>query len=91
MPKRIYLIDLDGVVVQPGTHEFLNDKIASTLRDLSDKGDIWFFSSWAFTEQDITFLRSLGFPFGIIRKPTADEYIYIDDKLRIDLCQNRLK
>ena len=87
--KRVFFIDLDGVVVEQGTQNLLNGALES-LQKLSTMGDIYFFSSWAFNQRDIDFLASFNIPFGIIRKPTADEYVYIDDKLNISVCGIKL-
>ena len=88
---RVYFLDLDGVVVEQGTHTLRGDSVLPALRDLAARGQIWLFSSWAFTPEDINFLTSLNIPFaGIIRKPVADEYVYIDDRLLVNLCGGSL-
>ena len=84
--NRIYFIDLDGVIVKQGTQELLPGALEMLQAIHKLGGQIYYFSCWAFTDADMIFLESLV-PFqGIIRKPLADEYVYIDDKLRIDLC-----
>lgn len=85
--KRVYFIDLDDVVVKNGTQELLPDALAR-LQALSAKGEIWYFSCWAFTARDQHFLNTLpGVPCaGMIRKPHADQYVYIDDKLLVEEC-----
>lgn len=88
--KKIYLIDLDGVIVEQGTQILLPNALEK-LKVMSQRGEIWFFSCWAFNERDLTFLCSLGIPFGIIRKPFADEYVFIDDKLKISECNVSLR
>lgn len=87
---KIYFIDLDGVIVKGGTQELLPRALESLKAIYDSGGKIFYFSCWAFSEGDLNFLHSLV-PFeGFIRKPFADEYIYWDDKLRIDLCRNSL-
>ena len=88
--KRIHLVDLDGVVVKPGTWGLLPG-VHQRLRELVDSGDIWFFSYWAFDELQMAFLRALGIPFEVLHKPFADEYVYIDDKLNLSLSGTMLK
>lgn len=84
--NRIYFIDLDGVVVEQGTHKLLPNALEMLQYIHGIGGQIYYFSCWAFTDLDMKFLESLV-PFqGIIRKPLASEYVYIDDKLRVDLC-----
>ena len=85
MPLRVYLVDLDGVVVVPGTKRLLPG-VKEYLKELSKEGHIWFFSCWAFNREDLTFLESLEVPFDILSKPYAEEYVYIDDKLLLDKC-----
>lgn len=89
--KRVYFIDLDGVLVKQGTHELLPGAL-ERLQELAKQGEIWYFSSWAFTAPDQNFLRTLpGVPCaGMIRKPLADEYVYIDDKLDVQACRTSL-
>ena len=87
----VYFIDLDDVVtikgtqvLLPGAKEFL-DKIAV------DGGHIFFFSCWAFDQKDIDFLqRTFPYMAGCIRKPLADRYVYIDDKLDVMACNVKL-
>lgn len=87
---RVYFVDLDGVVVQQGTHKLLDGVLDKLKQIHASGGKIYYFSCWAFTEADMNFLHSLV-PFeGIIRKPLADEYVYIDDKLKVDLCKTEL-
>ena len=88
--RRVYFVDLDGVLVSQGTHSLIDGSL-DCLRKIHESGGvIYYFSCWAFTEADMEFLRSLV-PFeGIIKKPLADEYVYIDDKLRVDLSGTSL-
>lgn len=90
--SRVYFIDLDGIVVHQMTAAGIPRLIPGALKMLQDihasGGRIYFFSCWLFTEGNINFLKSLV-PFeGFIHKPLADEYVYIDDRLRVDLCRN---
>jgi hypothetical protein len=90
--SRVYFIDLDGIIVKQITSEGTIVLMPGALRMLQDirasGGRIYFFSCWLFTEGNINFLKSLV-PFeGFIHKPLADEYVYIDDRLRVDLCRN---
>jgi len=89
--KRIFFIDLDGVLVKQGTQEFLPGALAG-LQARAKDGEIWFFSCWAFTPRDMEFLHSLpGVPCaGVIHKPLADEYVFIDDKLNTEACSKWL-
>jgi hypothetical protein len=87
---RVYFVDLDGIIVHQGTHELLEGALKMLQKIYESGGRIYYFSCWAFTDNDMNFLKSLV-PFeGIIRKPLADEYVYIDDKLRVDLCSNSI-
>ena len=84
--NRVYFIDLDGVLVEQGTHNLIPGAL-DALKAITAKGHVWFFSCWAFNPSDIAFLRGLGIPVGgIIPKPNADEYVYIDDKLIVPEC-----
>ena len=87
--KKIAFIDLDGVLVKQGTQELLPGAL-NRLKEISNSYEIWYFSSWAFNQSDISFLKSLEVPFGIIQKPCADQYIYIDDKLDLRECGQQL-
>lgn len=90
--SRAYFIDIDGVLVHgnprtlmPGTQEKLNAIGADP------ENQVWFFSCWAFTASDQNWLMT-RFPYarGFIRKPLAEEYVYVDDRLRVDLCSQTL-
>ena len=90
--KRAYFIDLDGVLVRQGTQEFLfgaKDKLLKIFDNPDNT--VFFFSCWAFNDNDIRFLKE-NFPYkwGIIQKPLADEYVYIDDKLNVLECKTGL-
>lgn len=85
--KRIYLVDLDGVVVRPGWPPELMPGAPEKLRAMSRDGEVWFFSCWALGPEQIAFLKTLGIPYGFIPKPLADEYIMIDDKLNCQLSR----
>lgn len=88
---RIYFVDLDGVVVEQGTKSFLPGA-HEKLKKLSHQGEIYYFSCWAFTDEDIEWLKNIpGVRMaGYIRKPLGEEYIYIDDKLNIVKCDTKL-
>ena len=84
--SRAYFLDLDGVIVKPGTQEFLPGA-KEKVTELARSGAVYFFSCWAFNQHDLNFLeREFPFAGGVIRKPFADEYVFVDDKLRVDLC-----
>ena len=87
---KVIFLDLDGVVVVPGTQEFLPGAKEKVLA-LCETGLVYFFSCWAFNEHDCRFL-SENFPHaaGVIRKPYADLYSYIDDKLDLEACNTKL-
>lgn len=86
--SKVYFVDLDGVIVIQGTHNLIDGALDFLKKIHGEGGRIYYFSCWAFTETDIRFLESLV-PFeGIIRKPLADKYVYIDDKLEISECKN---
>ena len=87
--KKIAFIDLDGVLVNQGTQNFISDA-KEKLQELAKEYEIWFFSCWDFNESDVKFLSSIGVSFGMIRKPLADQYIYIDDKLDVKNCATSL-
>jgi hypothetical protein len=88
--RRVYFVDLDGVLVHQGTHSLIDGALDHLLKIHESGGIIYYFSCWAFTEVDMEFLQSLV-PFeGIIKKPLADEYVYIDDKLKLDLSSTGL-
>lgn len=84
-------LDLDGVVVRQGTREEFGPGCFDAVRRLTRDNDVYFFSCWAFTTDDCTWLSS-QFPNsrGVIRKPLADRYAYIDDKLSLEHCANAL-
>lgn len=85
--SRVYFVDLDGVVVQPGTQQLLPGAKEALDKIHQDGGQIFFFSCWAFNVSDLDFLhREFPYAQGAIRKPYADEYVFVDDKLRVDLC-----
>lgn len=85
--KRVYFVDLDGVIVLPGWPPIPIPGAVDKLLKLSEKGEIWLFSCWGLAEAQIAFLNSLGVPFkGFIPKPLADEYVVIDDHLKIEEC-----
>ena len=88
--KRIYFVDLDGTIVYPGWPPKLMPGVLEKLQSMSQDGEVWFFSCWAFGEEQIAFLRTLGIPFGILPKPLADEYVVVDDKLNLQLCRKTL-
>ena len=89
MINRVYFIDLDGIIVKQGTQELLPGALEMLADIYKSGGRIFYFSCWAFDEKDMNFLRSLV-PFeGIIGKPYAEEYVFIDDKLRVDLCKSK--
>jgi hypothetical protein len=78
-----YLIDIDDVLVRQGTREFLPGAEAALLKLTEDRtAGVFFFSCWAFTPDDVQWLTE-KFPRaqGFIRKPLADRYVFIDDKL----------
>lgn len=87
-----YFVDLDGVLVKPGTREFLPGA-RERLGELLARSDsaVFFFSCWAFTDDDVRWLYS-HFPSakGYIRKPLADAYVVIDDKLNCTECRTAL-
>lgn len=88
--KRIYLIDLDGTAVKPGIpHEWM-DGAVEKLKALSQLGQIWFFSCWAYSQADIEFLQTAGISFGCLSKPLAEEYVVIDNLLIPELCTREL-
>ncbi len=79
----VLFLDLDDTVVKQGTREELHPGITFDLvRARTALFDVYFFSCWAFTQSDIDWLKE-QFPLakGFIRKPFADEYRFIDDKL----------
>jgi hypothetical protein len=82
--STVAFIDLDDTIVKNGTREELKPGIFKYVRKLTEQWDVYFFSCWAFTPDDQAWLRS-QFPKakGYIRKPFADEYVFIDDKLNI--------
>lgn len=90
---RAYFIDLDGTLVPPGNPRGFIPGAKEMLDSLGADPDhhIFFFSCWAFTQDDVRWLLE-QFPYakGCIRKPLADEYVFIDDKLRVDLCDTQL-
>lgn len=88
--KRVYFVDLDGTVVYPGWPPQLMPGAQEMLKELARDGEVWFSSCWAFGEEQIAFLRTLGVPFGCISKPLADEYVVIDDKLNPELSRTTL-
>lgn len=86
--RTCYLIDLDGVMVEPGTHNLIpgaKERLDSIAAD-SDV-EVWFFSCWAFSPRDLEFLKA-QFPYarGYIRKPPAGMYVVVDDRLNRHLC-----
>lgn len=89
--KRIYLIDLDGVVVRLGVPWQPLEGAVERLRELATKGELWIFSCWALSPEATDFLNSLGVPWcGFIGKPLADEYVFIDDHLNVAECRTHL-
>ena len=86
-----YFIDLDDVVTKKGTQDLLPGAKEALDKIAASGGAIFFFSCWAFDEKDVNFLaRMFPYAHGYIRKPLADRYIYIDDKLDVALCATKL-
>jgi hypothetical protein len=86
--KTIYLVDLDATVVVPGTHHLMCGVKAKLDAIAARPGaEIWFFSCWAFTQEDLKFLKE-QFPYhkGFIKKPFGNRYVMIDDKLEVGEC-----
>ena len=87
----VYFIDLDDVVTQKGTQNLLPGAKEALDRIAAEGGAIFFFSCWAFDEKDCDFLaRTFPYLQGYIRKPLADKYVFIDDKLDVSLCSVKL-
>jgi len=87
-----YFIDLDDVVTEKGTQRLLSGAKEALDRIAANGGAIFFFSCWAFDQNDVDFLRrEFPYAFGYIRKPLADRYVYIDDKLDVAACGTSLK
>ena len=80
----VLFLDLDDTVVKQGTREELRPGIFDLVRERTETQDVYFFSCWAFNESDRNWLKE-QFPLakGCLRKPLADEYRFIDDKLNI--------
>lgn len=90
-PERMYFIDLDGTVVEPGTYRLLPGALKS-LGEIAKNGKIVWFSVRDFTQEDMKFLNGLGIPFyGTVHKPLAAEYVVIDDRLNTGLSRTSLK
>ena len=87
----VYFIDLDDVVTKKGTQDLLPGAKEALDRIAAEGNMIFFFSCWAFDQKDLDFLAQT-FPYfrGYIRKPLADKYVFIDDKLDLSLCDVKL-
>ena len=86
-----YFIDLDDVVTVKGTQNLLPGAKAALDRIAAEGGAIFFFSCWAFDKRDLDFLaREFPYAVGYIRRPLADSYVFIDDKLDVAKCGTAL-
>lgn len=86
-----YFIDLDDVVTQKGTQNLLPGAKEALDKIATEGGAIFFFSCWAFDQKDLDFLKmTFPYAYGYIRKPLADSYVYIDDKLDVTKCGTAL-
>jgi len=83
----VTFLDLDATVVKQGTREELSPGTFDKVRQLIKDTQVYFFSCWAFNDSDMTWLFE-QFPgaAGVIRKPLADKYVFIDDKLDLEKC-----
>lgn len=87
----VYFIDLDDVVTVKGTQMLITGAKEALDRIAAEGGQIFFFSCWAFDQKDMDFLvRTFPYMAGCIRKPLADRYVYVDDKLDISACKVKL-
>lgn len=79
--KTVVFMDLDNTLVTQGTQN-LYPGVKERVDKLASEGcEIWFFSCWAFNDRDMKFLQET-FPYmkGVIKKPLADKYLFVDDK-----------
>jgi len=86
---RCYFIDVDDTLLSQGIPI---PEAAKRCNELFDAGhQVWLFTCWPPTQQSAIRLRSLGIKFhGMIGKPLADQYIYIDDKLDVLACSTSM-
>lgn len=85
--NTVYLIDLDGTTVPHGAPRTVRPEARARLDALGANSDnqIYFFSCWCFSPQDIDFLiREFPYARGFIRKPLGDRYIFVDDKHSVE-------
>ena len=82
---RCYFLDVDDTLLNQGAPI---PEAVKRCNELFDAGhQIWLFTCWPSTRESAIRLRSLGIKFhGMISKPLADQYIYVDDKLDVSAC-----
>lgn len=82
LAERCYLIDVDGTLVKPGTEEFLDGALYLCNRYHEQGFQVWLFTCRHPDGQWVSILKQKGLKFhGVIQKPYAEEYFYMDDKV----------
>lgn len=88
-----YFIDLDGTLVPHGNPRAFLPGAKERIDAIGADPDnhVFFFSCWAFTPHDCAWLQNVcPYAKGFIRKPLADKYVFIDDKLDVAQCATAL-
>lgn len=81
-PRKVALLDLDGVVFPNGSDEMLPNAKEGILKLAEDGYDIYLFSCGA-NKCRVAQLTSFVRIHGAIAKPLADEYLIVDDKINL--------
>jgi histidinol phosphatase-like enzyme len=94
MEKRVdkcYFIDVDGVLIVQGTFTPIPGAIEKCNEYFDAGHQVWLFTCWPTTPESANKLRSLGIKFhGMLPKPLAKEYVYIDDRLVPEECRKAM-
>lgn len=83
MSDKCYLIDVDNTIFKHGTEEPLSEEIIKKINDLYDQGhQVWLFTCRPSNGVWVQIaLKRVGLKFhGVLSKPLASEYYYIDDR-----------
>ncbi len=83
MSDKCYFIDVDNTIFKHGTEEPLSEDVVNKINALYDAGhQVWLFTCRPSSGVWVQMARKrIGLKFhGVLPKPLADEYYYIDDK-----------
>lgn len=85
----IAFVDLDGVVFEEGTTNFIPGAVAALQKATKLGWELWFFSSGISGERLQLLTQALGYTPRAMTKPLACAYCFIDDRLVLSACSDR--